>query len=91
MNVTAIGSEQRLPAQEPPNHRQHCFKNRQTERDYRDGYGDDRRSLLGSGERKRAQHEADEQAPAVAQKDCRRVEVETKEPEDRTRQRERER
>src|SRR5712691_1927899 len=91
MYVTAIRSKQRLAAQESAKHRQHCFQNRKTKRDYRNSYRNQGRSLLRPRQRKRAQHEPDEQTAPVAQKDSRGVEVEAKETENRASQRKGER
>ena len=58
--MTAIGAEQRLAAQEPAKHRQDSFENRQAEADNRNSYSHDRGTLTRAGQRKRAEHEADE-------------------------------
>ena len=79
MDVLAIRGEHWLAADQSTKDRKCRLQNGQTERDHRDGDGDDGRSLLSTLQRESAQHEPYKQASAIAEKNGCRAEVESEE------------
>src|SRR5439155_9319471 len=75
MDVLAIRGEDRFAADQTTKNRKDGLQNRQTERDHRNGHGDDSGRFLGTLQRESAQHEPDEQASAIAEKNRCRVKV----------------
>jgi hypothetical protein len=75
VDVVAVGAEDRLPAEEPPDDRQRRVEHREAERDDGDGHGDHGRRLLRAEQPDPGEHEAEEQAPGIAEEDRRRMEV----------------
>src|SRR6185369_16752718 len=84
MNMLAIGGEYWTSADEPADHRQSGFKNRQSKRNHRDRDGDHGRGLLCAAQGERTQHEADEKTSAVPQKNRGWIEIETKKTKNRS-------
>ena len=82
MDVLTIGRKYRSAADEAPQHGESGLKNRQTERDNRNSYGNGRGRLLSTRQRQGTEHKSDEQAPAVTKKDGRRIEIETQKTQD---------
>ncbi len=79
MDVLAIRGEHWPAANQSTNDRKGRLQNGQTERDHRDGDGDNGRRFLSTLQRESAQHEPDEQASAVAKKNGCWAEVEPEE------------
>src|SRR5678816_2083223 len=76
MNVLAIGGEDGTAANETPRDRKSGLEDWQTEGNDWNCNRDNGGSFLRSLKSQSAQHEPDEQAAAVAKKNCRRIEVE---------------
>ena len=79
MNVLAIRGKHRPAADKSSDYRERRLKNRKPERNYWDGDRDDGGRLLCTVQRHRTQHEADEKASAIAEKNGCWVEVVTQE------------
>lgn len=86
MDVLVIGGEDGASADEAADNRESRFKNRQSERDDGDGYGNDRGSLLRTIEGEGTEQEPDKQAAGITQEDGCRIEVVTQKSEDGARQ-----
>src|SRR4029077_5034413 len=89
MNVLTVRSEYRTPTDKAPSHGECCFQDRQAKRNHRDGHGNDRRRLLRPLERQCAQHETNEKATAISEKNSCRIEVKSQEAQNGTGQRQR--
>ena len=75
VDVSAIGGEDRLAPQEPPEDGQHRVQHGQAQRDNGDGHRHDRRRFLRAEQTDAGEHEAEEEAPRVAEEDRRRMEI----------------
>ena len=84
MNVFAVGCEKRPSTDQAAEQRKRRLKDGKPERNNRYGDGNDGRSFLRTFQCKRAQQKSYEQASAISQEDCRRVEVVTEKTKDRS-------
>src|SRR3954466_9048842 len=86
MNVLAVRREHRPTADESAQDRKRSLEYRKAKRYNRNRYGNDRRSLLCTVQSQRAEHETDEQASAISQKNRCRIKVVAEKTENRSRQ-----
>src|SRR5262249_33478099 len=83
MDVFAVRCEDWTSTDETADDRKSCLQNRKSEGDDRNRHRNNRRSFLSTSKRQSAEHEADEEAAAVDQKNCCRIEIKSEESENR--------
>src|ERR1700704_255366 len=84
VNVIVVAVEQWLCADDPSGHCQHNIKNWQAKSNNWNGHSHNRGRLLRTRQSQRAQHESEEQASGITQKDGGWMEIESKETQDST-------
>src|SRR6266481_1449279 len=82
VNVVVVAAKQWLCADEPSGYCERNIKNGQAKSNNWNGHGHNRGRLLRTRQGQRAQHESDEQASGIAQKDGRWMEIESQESQD---------
>src|SRR5438270_65509 len=87
MDVFAVGGEDRSSADQTAKDGERRLQNGQSERNNRDGNGNDCWGFLRALQSQSAEHESDEQAARVAEEDGRGIEVVAEEADDRASQR----